>query len=186
MKNIDLSLYKKEDVVFTIEQIQKPLLWMTAISTIIILAVYEWTWGIGYWEDWKPYVWLFVLYFAMIVVHELLHALGFLVFGKVSLSHIHIGVNWKALMPYAHCKTPISISAYRGALILPIVITGIIPFFIGLFIGNGFLTVLGTLHTQAGFGDVFILWALRTYASNTIVKDHPEKIGCEVYLPQSK
>jgi Putative zincin peptidase len=184
MKKLDLSLYKKEEVVFTIEQIQKPLLWMTALSTVIIFAVYELAWGISYWEDWKPYVWLFILYFAMIVVHELLHGIGFLLFGKVSWSNIHFGVNWKALMPYAHCEIPISISAYRGALMLPIVITGIMPLLIGLFIGNGFLTVLGTLHTHAGFGDVLIMWALRTYRRNTIVKDHPEKIGCEVFLPQ--
>lgn len=178
---MNLERYHKEEKIFTMEEIQKPILILTLISTIILGAGYRLIWGNSVWNTWEPYALVIILYLALIPIHELIHGVSFKIFGRTSWSNISYGIDWKNLMPYAHCKIPISAGAYKTAVLLPMIITGILPLAAGFIMGNGFLTVLGILLTQAGFGDVFIYWHIRKYDKQTVIKDHPEQIGCEVY-----
>src|SRR3954462_4379653 len=51
---------------------------------------------------------LIVATILLFPLHESLHAVGLVVFGNVPRSAIRFGVMWRALMPYCHCKVPIS------------------------------------------------------------------------------
>jgi hypothetical protein len=45
-----------------------------------------------------------------LVLHEGLHALGFLL-GVCAPKHIKIGILWAQAMPFAHCKIPLRVSS---------------------------------------------------------------------------
>jgi hypothetical protein len=117
-------------------------------------------------------------YLVLIVAHELLHALGYKLFGRAKTK---FGVNLKALMPYAAAQSPMSITAYRWSVVLPTLVLVPPLIFIGLDAGSFGFYVMGVLLLVSGFGDGWIMWALRKYGSNVTVMDHPSKAGCIVY-----
>ncbi len=117
-------------------------------------------------------------------LHEVLHGLGWKLAGRVSWSDIRFGVHWKLLTPYAHCRAPISVQAYRLGTLLPAVVTGFIPATIGLVIGDAWITMLGALFLGAAGGDLLALWVLRSVPSDTRVLDHPSRLGCRILPDQ--
>jgi len=88
-------------------------------------------------------------------LHEVLHATGFLIFGKLTFSQVQIGIKWKYLTPFAHCRLPLKASIYRIALLLPALLLGIVPSIIALIFGKSWLLIYGTLFTILAGGDLF-------------------------------
>jgi hypothetical protein len=124
-----------------------------------------------------------VLVSASIVVHELLHGLTWMAFGKKSFSSIKFGVQWKTLTPYAHLKVPIEVNVYRMGGFMPGFVLGILPFLLSLILGNSNLLWFGIIQTAAASGDWLILWLLRNVKGGMQVEDHPSRAGCYVYEP---
>jgi hypothetical protein len=120
------------------------------------------------------------LLIALVVAHELLHALGFLVFGRVERRAIRFGIQWKTITPYAHCGVPVTARVYRAAVALPGLLLGILPCIIALTFGSGWLLIWGALMTMAAGGDAAILWAVRSVPGPLLVSDHPTRAGCMV------
>jgi hypothetical protein len=114
----------------------------------------------------------------LIVAHELLHALGYKLFGRAKTK---FGIILKAMMPYAAAQSPMSITAYRWSVVLPTLVLVPPLIFIGLYTGNFTAYVIGVLLFVSGFGDGWIMWALRRYGRGVTVMDHPTKPGCIVY-----
>jgi hypothetical protein len=56
----------------------------------------------------------------------------------------------------------------------------VVPAFIGIAFGIGFLTILGFLMVVVAGGDVVVIFALRSVPDKAMVRDHPDKIGCYV------
>ncbi|WP_080117600.1 hypothetical protein [Bacillus cereus] len=73
------------------------------------------------------------------------------------------------------------IYAYRISLLMPIVILGILPTFIGLCIGNGFVTIIDTFMILGG-GDVLIFYLIHPYNKDSIVKDHSKKLAVKFFI----
>jgi hypothetical protein len=121
----------------------------------------------------------FLLLFG-IFIHEAIHVLAWMIFGKKSLNAFHIGFQWKSLAPYAHCKEPMDILPYKIGSLAPGLLLGILPWIISLFTANILLFIYGWLYTIAAGGDFLILWILRDVKSNTQVEDHPTRAGCYV------
>jgi hypothetical protein len=117
---------------------------------------------------------------ALIVMHELLHAAGFILLGRVQRSAIRFGFQWKTVTPYAHCSVPVAAGQYRMAVALPGLLLGLVPCIIAVTIGSGWLLIWGVLMSMAAGGDVAILWAIRTVDRDAPVLDHPTKAGCLV------
>jgi len=111
-------------------------------------------------------------------LHEVLHALGFLIFGKLILSQVKIGFIWKYITPYAHCKVPLKASVYRIALLLPAILLGVIPALVSIISGKGWLLIYGILFTVLAGGDLLVFWLIRKVKRNELVKDHPKRCGC--------
>ncbi len=126
---------------------------------------------------WSPF--LPLLLFS-IVVHELLHGLGFVLLGRVSRREIKFGVKWG--VAYAHCKVPLSARAYRATTALPGLVLGLVPGLLGLAEGNAWLTMYGAIMSVAALGDVLILWLLRSVPGEARVLDHPSAPGCQVLV----
>ncbi|WP_280770787.1 DUF3267 domain-containing protein [Salipaludibacillus daqingensis] len=119
----------------------------------------------------------------LILIHELLHIVGYVNVGGAKMNEVKLGVLWKALAPYAHCKVPLKITHYRIAILLPIVL-GVVPITLAYLNGNGFLAIIGILMMTASVGDLMVIHVLRKYKKDAYVQDHPSKIGCVVYVPK--
>lgn len=109
---------------------------------------------------------------VLLVVHEFIHALGAIMTGKCSVKDIKFGVNLKQAMLYCHIKKPLSVGAYRFAIILPLIITGIIPLIISTIWGNIFMVLLFCFMVSGGAGDIIMFFSLTAYDKNTLILDH--------------
>ena len=118
--------------------------------------------------------------FGAIVVHELLHGVGFYVVGKIPRAKIGFGVKWLTFTPYCHCAEPMPANAYRWAVALPTLVLGVIPGLLGILLGNFLLAFWAVIMLVSGSGDLAILWAIRSVPGAAIVRDHPSRAGCLV------
>jgi hypothetical protein len=114
------------------------------------------------------------------VVHEGLHALGFHLAGGVPWRDLRFVFIWKALMPAVHCRAAVTARAYRTSVVLPGLVTGVLPTLAGIVLGPGWLTVLGGFLLALAAGDLLVLIVVRRLASETQVMDHPSRVGCRV------
>ncbi|MCQ6557514.1 DUF3267 domain-containing protein [Paenibacillus mendelii] len=112
-------------------------------------------------------------------LHELTHALGYVYIGKVPWKDVKVGVLWKSLTPYVHCRVAVGVQVYRMVGLLPVVY-GIVPVVIGLMADVKLVYLLGVIMLLASYGDLLMLWVLRKLPHYTMVKDHPSKLGCEI------
>jgi hypothetical protein len=118
-----------------------------------------------------------------IPIHELIHALGFVIFGRKPFSVIKLGIQWKTLTPYAHLKEPLEVNAYRIATFMPGLILGMLPYLLSLLTGNSDLFWFSLVHLLAAGGDWLILWLIRNVRKGSLVEDHPTNAGCYVLEP---
>jgi hypothetical protein len=115
-----------------------------------------------------------------IVVHELIHGISWVIFGRKSFSAIKFGFQWKTFTPYAHLKEPVDVDAYRLGAFMPGFILGILTYVLSLVLGNGDLFWFSLIHTAAAGGDWLILWLIRNVKAGMQVQDHPTNAGCYV------
>ncbi|MCD4796118.1 MAG: DUF3267 domain-containing protein [Candidatus Cloacimonetes bacterium] len=156
------------------------------LTIILIVLPYCSLWGRANIKDSfaSIYATLIVFFLVLILgtcIHEILHGLSFLIFGKLSLKQIKIGFQWKTVTPYAHCKVPITAGVYRIALIMPTLLLGIIPSIIALITGIGWLMIYGVFFTIVGGGDLLVMWIIRKAKHNQLVQDHPYNCGCYIF-----
>lgn len=121
------------------------------------------------------YFWVILL--GGVVVHESLHGIGWAIFAKSGFRSIRFGIIWKYITPYCHCKDPLKVKHYMVGGALPLVAMGIIPSIVALMVGNGFLICFGILFIWAAGGDIIMLHMMNRLPLNTIVADHPDKLG---------
>lgn len=116
-----------------------------------------------------------------IVIHELLHGLGWMVFGGVPRSNIHLGVKWKLLTPFAHSDVRMPVRGYRWGTFLPGLVLGVLPSLLAIATGSLLLMGFGFFFTAVAGGDFLILWLLRDVSGDAQVADHPSRVGAIVY-----
>jgi hypothetical protein len=115
-----------------------------------------------------------------VVVHELIHAMSWMIFGHKPFSAVKFGFQWKTITPYAHLKGPVEVNAYRIGGFMPGFILGILPYILSLVLGDGNLFWFSLVHTATAGGDWLILWLIRNVKAGTLVEDHPTHAGCFV------
>lgn len=116
-----------------------------------------------------------------IVAHELIHGITWALFAKQGFRSIRFGVMWKYATPYCHCKEPLTVQHYIIGGIMPAILTGFLPCIVAIFTGNLSWLAGGLFFTLAAGGDFMIINLLRKLPKNSLVQDHPEKLGCYVY-----
>lgn len=156
---------------------------LISIISIVSPFVLIWNWHTftqGFLSICLALPYFIAAFISGLFLHEVLHAIGFLIFGKLSINQVQIGIKWKYLTPFAHCRVPLKASVYRIALILPAILLGIIPSIIALILGKSWLLIYGTIFTVLAGGDFLIYWIIRKVESDELVKDHPERSGCYI------
>ncbi|MDR1672948.1 MAG: DUF3267 domain-containing protein [Bacteroidales bacterium] len=122
--------------------------------------------------------WLCAMLLAMsIVLHELIHGVCMAIGASKGWKSVSFGFNMKSLTPYAHCKEPLTPATYRTSLLMPALLLGEIPVFVGWCTGNALWLLYGILMLWAAGGDCIILFMSRKIKSNVTIQDHPDKIG---------
>jgi len=131
-----------------------------------------------------PTTWNFVALIIVVllgvVVHELIHAISWIIFGHKSFSAIKLGFQLKAFTPYAHLKESVEVNAYRIGAFMPGFILGILTYILSQLLRDGNLFWFSLVHTAAAGGDWLILWLIRNVKSGMQVEDHPTNAGCYV------
>jgi hypothetical protein len=115
------------------------------------------------------------------ILHELIHAAGWVLFARKPWRSMRFGFKWKTLTPYAHCREPMPAAAYRWGAALPGALLGFLPAVAGVITGDGWSAVFGILFLVAAAGDGIVLWVIRSVPGRTLVEDHAERAGCYVY-----
>jgi putative zincin peptidase len=123
---------------------------------------------------------LIIVLLLGVIVHELIHGISWVIFGRKPFSAIKFGFQWKTFTPYAHLKEPVEVNAYRIGGFMPGFILGIVPYVFSLLFGDGNLFWFSLIHTAAAGGDWLILWLIRNVKHGTLVEDHPTNAGCYV------
>lgn len=186
----DLNHYSKEERTIDIMKAQ--------LYAILYFIPFALLFGIPYFIFWRsqftvhyltnrgllllPIILLVVV--AGIVLHELIHGITWSLFAKTGFRSIKFGVMWKALTPYCHCKEPLLVKQYIIGAIMPAVILGFLPSIIGIMTGNFGLFIFGMFFTMAAGGDFMIIHLLSKESMNSMVQDHPDKVGCYIYKPK--
>lgn len=96
----------------------------------------------------------FILMFIWLIIHELLHAIGFLIFKEVSIKNIALGMTLEKGVFYCMCKQNIGKKIILTSLLFPITIIGFITLIIGMIINNYELVYLSILNIVSSIGDI--------------------------------
>ncbi len=170
----------KRDLSISMKQANVIVVFVSIPVVIIQLAAFIFLHGpqnLGL--TWSPVGFVVVLLLG-VVIHELIHGVSWLLFGRKSFSAVKFGFQWKTFTPYAHLREPVEVSAYRLATFMPGFILGILTYILCLLWGSGDLFWFSLFHTSAAGGDWLILWLIRNVKGGMLVEDHPTNAGCYV------
>ena len=112
-----------------------------------------------------------------IFIHEAIHGFTWSIAAKIPISDIKFGFQIKTITPYAHCKVPINIVAYRIGTIMPFLILGLLPYLYALATKNPIVLGFSLFFSFVAIGDLMILWITRDIPANKKVQDHPTEGG---------
>ncbi len=156
------------------------------VSGVVFIVPFYLIWGTAGWEGERSIfgfagIWWLIAFLIGIVVHELLHGIGWACYAKSGWKSISFGVMWKMLTPYCHCNEPMSVKAYLVGALLPLVVLGIIPAVVSLIIGSIPLLAWGILFIAAAAGDIWMSWLLTKEDPESTILDHPSEAGFYVF-----
>ncbi|HYO51404.1 DUF3267 domain-containing protein [Archangium sp.] len=140
-------------------------------AALLTMVPHQFLWGSGFANGWLdrqlftapiplPKVALLLLMLASLALHEVIHGVGYTLFGRVSWNQVEFGARWTHLLVYARCHAPLSRSALLKALLLPAVVLGMVPAAVGLAFGLGWLTWYGFMLLVFATGDFCTLWRM--------------------------
>lgn len=159
---------------------------ITSLSTLSLSSILFWQTA-SRMEGYAAFEYYHILFFLvglplLIAIHESTHALAGMVFGKLPLKAFEFGIIWRGLMPYCHCKEPVTVRVYRLGALMPLVIT--VPLFVGLLFLNpaGWVALLTAFSLSGCVGDILICRKLNTMKANDLVVDCPDEAGCDVIV----
>jgi hypothetical protein len=124
-------------------------------------------------------------YIAGLMLHELIHALAMRIISGVSFSNIQFGFNRRYLSPYTYCNKIVPVRGFRVGLLLPVLITGLLPMIIGIATNTLVITLIGGLLTAGGVGDIIGFCHLIKLPGNALLYDYRYALGCEVYVRET-
>jgi hypothetical protein len=122
------------------------------------------------------YMQLFVM-MVIFITHELLHGIGFKIFGKIKNSHIVYGINLEKGVLSCSCKEEIDKKGIIGSLILPLIILTLVPIIIGLLFKVNSLILIALINLLGASLDILVLLDLLRLPSNIRYKDLDDTLG---------
>lgn len=96
----------------------------------------------------------FISMYAWLILHELLHGIGFALFRSVKKENITFGMFLEKGIFYCMCKQNIGKKIILTSLLFPITIIGFITLIIGMIINHYELVFLSILNIVSSIGDI--------------------------------
>jgi len=158
-----------------IQQIGKTSLKLTIVLSVLLLIlnsiVHQ---DFSYNVSWFGLLLFLLGYLVLIILHEVTHLIGFVVFGKVPWRSLNYGFNLKLGVAYATTNEAVRTKAMRKVLILPFWATGALPAVIAIAINSPLLALLAALLIAGAAGDFAMIKELRSVDDDAWIKDDPE------------
>lgn len=197
MEDIRRTYPDAQEVLFPMDKVHKISLLVLAVFIILFVVPFHIIWMDEMLISYKNYfeylgnaqfihllqgfiqklIYLIIILFLSIILHEGLHGVGFFVFSKAGLKEIQFGILWKYLAPYAHCTIPITRGAYMASALLPVWIMALCPLIISFFNGSIYWLLYGIVLSWASTGDVISVWLALKIPSEKLLLDHHEHLG---------
>ncbi len=121
---------------------------------------------------------------VLIVAHELIHGLCWSLFTPHHFKDIEFGIMKPSMSPYCTCLVPLSKGQHIFGTVMPLIVLGIIPMILGVFLKSPDMLFLGILLTNAAAGDILIIFKILGYKSNAkdiVYMDHPTEGGGVIF-----
>jgi hypothetical protein len=112
------------------------------------------------------------------VLHEILHAGAWRLFGQLPRKAIAVRPTWQVMGFAARVILPLSMRAFRAGLAVPFIMMGIVPILAGAVTGNGLFLIWGLFFSLECFSDLGTLFATLHVPADILVLSHPTKSGC--------
>ena len=125
-----------------------------------------------------------LVFFALIVVHELIHGLVWSMFAKRRWKSVSFGFILQYLTPYCTCNEPLPRFAYVIGALAPTIVLGLIPVAVAYATGSPVLFVIGALMIIGGGGDMAIVIKMLRFkpeGAEALYLDHPYELGLVVF-----
>ena len=129
----------------------------------------------------------FVVFFILIIVHELIHGVSRAMYAKSGWKAISFGFIKKYMTPYCTCNEPLTKFGYIFGAMMPAIVLGFIPGIISIVIGNAYVFYMAMVMILAGGGDMFVTYLLITFKSKgkkSIYIDHPYLVGLTAFVKE--
>lgn len=157
------------------------VMFFAAVNVVLVVH-----WGLPGWNiDLQPdnvEMWILVVSpVLLVVVHEALHALAAVLWGKAPFSSIRFGLNLKWLVAYCHCASPMKIGVFRIYSLLPLAVTTVVTGLVLWWDPTVWTLLFFSLAFSACAGDVLTYFKVREFPGDLWVKEHPSGIGCYVW-----
>lgn len=125
-----------------------------------------------------------VVFCVLVVVHELIHGLTWMIFVPDHWKAISFGFVLQSLTPYCSCEQPLRKKAYILGALMPTLVLGILPAATAIITGLYPVLWMSAIMILAGGGDLaIILKVLRFKSDKKEVKclDHPYEAGLVIF-----
>lgn len=175
---------------FDIKKImQQNIIWTVILSVALVtinVIIQPPTWEFSMWLVIKSIIMFSTYYTMFIVLHEALHLVGFILFGRVSLKSLSYGLKPEQGIAYATTTEKLTNRAMKASLLLPFWITGVIPTVVGFYINSTTLILAGAFLMAGAVGDFMMYIALRKFPNNVLIEDDAEQPRLYVYTNHSQ
>ena len=131
--------------------------------------------------------WWQLCYFAtgfgiQIIIHESLHAIGYIFDGGLRRDQLKFGVNWKGLAPYCIFLSPIAMPPFRRAALLPTVVLFPLSVALWLIFQTWWLNFLAAAALVCGVGDFIVFIKSLKYPPNLFIVEHASGAGGDLFV----
>ena len=176
--------HRLEDRSVAIPEIPAWVWWMMIGLLVLPAAVFAgvWAWRIGFDPGWGWLVWTL----GLMLLHEGVHAVAWKLASGLPWGAFTFGIQWKMLAPYCHSAAPMPARAYRIGAAMPLFVTGLLPWAVGLALGDWDLALAASLLISGAGGDLYTLWSIRDLPDDVLVQDHQVRAGCVVLWPAQR
>lgn len=132
---------------------------LNILSILLFIVVGGFVLRIEYhdhYEPTMPFMTLLILAFLWLILHELLHGMGFAVFKSVKKENITFGITLEKGIFYCMCKQNISKKVILTSLLFPVTIIGFLTLIIGMILNQYELVFLSILNIVSSIGDIMM------------------------------
>ncbi|MDN7242576.1 DUF3267 domain-containing protein [Planococcus sp. N028] len=165
-----------------IEEIASKFLWANVLLLVLLAALYHFFVApLSFRFSFLGIAFFIIGYFMLIVLHELFHLIGFVIFGKAAISSLNYGIDLKLGIAFATTTTPVQNKTMRKVLLLPFWTTAVFPALLGFWLENQILVLLGAMLAAGALGDFWMYRELLKERKDAWVLDDPALPRLNIY-----